>query len=157
MTDPLTLLGRILVLCCVILSAPVLHFPCRKAIIVGIWGPETLPGEKKFSMGIWISTMVVILSVVLVMVLYVPNIKDVFGLGGATVATLLMIVMPSGLHYKLSNESYTSRMKRVNLGVVIIGILFGIFSVTLIIQDWTSKHHSEEPCQVMLDSIVFDV
>lgn len=35
------------------------------------------------------------------MVLYVPNIKDVFGLGGATVATLLMIVMPSGLHYKV--------------------------------------------------------
>ena len=35
------------------------------------------------------------------MVLYVPNIKDVFGLAGATVATLLMIVMPSGLHYKV--------------------------------------------------------
>ena len=35
------------------------------------------------------------------MVLYVPNIKDVFGLAGATVATLLMIVMPSGLHFKV--------------------------------------------------------
>jgi sodium-coupled neutral amino acid transporter 3 len=116
MNDPLTLLGRILVLCCIILSAPVLHFPCRKAIIVGIWGSEALPGGPKFSMTKWISTMVsrvfqkannesflkiCILSSVIVMVLYVPNIKDVFGLAGATVATLLMIVMPSGLHFKV--------------------------------------------------------
>ena len=57
MNDPLTLLGRILVLCCIILSAPVLHFPCRKAIIVGIWGSEALPGGPKFSMTKWISTM----------------------------------------------------------------------------------------------------
>ena len=46
------------------------------------------------------------------MVLYVPNIKDVFGLGGATVATLLMIVMPSGLHYKVS---------RVNINHLMLG------------------------------------
>ena len=58
MNDPLTLLGRILVLCCIILSAPVLHFPCRKAIIVGIWGSAALPGCPKFSTTKWISTMV---------------------------------------------------------------------------------------------------
>ena len=38
---------------------------------------------------------------VVLLVIYVPNIKEVFGLAGATVATMLVIIMPAGFYYKV--------------------------------------------------------
>ena len=35
------------------------------------------------------------------MVVFVPGIKVVFGLAGATVATMLVIIMPAGFYYKV--------------------------------------------------------
>ena len=39
---------------------------------------------------------------VVLLVIYVPNIKEVFGLAGATVATMLVIIMPAGFYYLVS-------------------------------------------------------
>ena len=43
-----------------------------------------------------------ILTMVVLLVIYVPNIKEVFGLAGATVATMLVIIMPAGFYYLVS-------------------------------------------------------
>ena len=47
-----------------------------------------------------------ILTMVVLLVIYVPNIKEVFGLAGASVATMLVIIMPAGFYYLVSSESY---------------------------------------------------
>ena len=46
---------------------------------------------------------------VVLLVIYVPNIKEVFGLAGASVATMLVIIMPAGFYYLVSSisESYS--------------------------------------------------
>ena len=44
---------------------------------------------------------------VVLLVIYVPNIKEVFGLAGATVATMLVIIMPAGFYYKVINRGLT--------------------------------------------------
>ena len=41
------------------------------------------------------------MGLVIILVVYVPNIKEVFGLAGATVATMLVIVMPAGFYYQV--------------------------------------------------------
>ena len=83
--DKLILVGRIMVLVCVIFSAPLLHYPCRKGIkinfyskfncyqgycisnsnltcilafIMGVWGEDRMPGKANFSWLIWLGTMV---------------------------------------------------------------------------------------------------
>ena len=43
-----------------------------------------------------------ILTMVVLLVIYVPNIKEVFGLAGASVATMLVIIMPAGFYYLVS-------------------------------------------------------
>ena len=41
------------------------------------------------------------------LVIYVPSIKEVFGLAGATVAAMLVIVMPAGFYYQVIFSSTT--------------------------------------------------
>merc|ERR1711953_606892 len=77
--DRLILFGRLMVLICVIFSAPLLHYPCRKALIVGIWGPERMPDGNDFKWSTWLGIMIGLLTSVVLMVIYVPGIKVVFG------------------------------------------------------------------------------
>lgn len=152
-SDKLILVGRIMVLICVIFSAPLLHYPCRKAMILGIWGEDRMPGKAAFSWLIWLGTMVGILGLVVVLVIYVPNIKEVFGLAGATVAAMLVIVMPAGFYYQLGPEPKSSMKKKINLVVVAFGFVFIIFSVSLILYGWTVEHHEIAPCNVLVNSL----
>ena len=68
-----------------------------------IYGKKTprLPSTNNYGFQFGILTMVVLL------VIYVPNIKEVFGLAGASVATMLVIIMPAGFYYLVSSESYS--------------------------------------------------
>jgi len=44
-----------------------------------------------------------ILALLVLLVIFVPNIREVFGLVGATAATFLVIVMPSAFYYQVKN------------------------------------------------------
>jgi len=151
--DKLILVGRLMVLICVIFSAPLLHFPCRKAFIVQVWGTDRMPQGDNFSWAIWLGSMTGILGMVVLLVIYVPNIKEVFGLAGATVATMLVIIMPAGFYYKLGPEPKTSMKKKINLVVVGFGIAFAIFSTVLIIYSWFSGNAHEEACHHIVNSL----
>lgn len=152
-TDTLILVGRIMVLICVIFSAPLLHFPCRKAFIVGVWGVDRMPQGNNFSWLIWLGTMTGILSIVVILVVYVPSIKEVFGLAGATVATMLVIIMPAGFYYQLGPEPKSSMKKKVNLVVVGFGIIFAILSTGLIIYSWFSPADHKQGCEIMMNAM----
>jgi len=151
--DTLILVGRLMVLICVIFSAPLLHFPCRKAFIVQVWGVEKMPQGNDFRWSIWLGTMFGILSMVVLLVIYVPNIKEVFGLAGATVATMLVIIMPAGFYYKMGPEEKTSMKKKINLVVVGFGVVFAIFSTGLIIYGWFVHKEEHAPCEKIQNSL----
>jgi sodium-coupled neutral amino acid transporter 3 len=151
--DKIILVGRLMVLICVIFSAPLLHYPCRKALILGIWGEDRMPGKKDFSWLIWLGSMFGILTLVVLLVVYVPSIKEVFGLAGATVASMLVIVMPAGFYYQLGPEPKNSMKKRINLVVVVFGFIFIVFSVSLIIYGWFVDHPEMAPCNMLEQSL----
>ena len=54
-----------------------------------------------------------ILTMVVLLVIYVPNIKEVFGLAGASVATMLVIIMPAGFYYLVSAISESHSMTHI--------------------------------------------
>merc|ERR1719379_2663596 len=151
--DKLILVGRLMVLICVIFSAPLLHFPCRKAFIVQVWGVEKMPQGNDFKWSIWLGTMFGILSMVVLLVIYVPNIKEVFGLAGATVATMLVIIMPAGFYYLIGPEEKTSMKKKINLVVIGFGVVFAIFSTGLIIYGWFVQKDHHAPCEKIQNSL----
>lgn len=113
-----------------------------------------MPQGNDFRWSIWLGSMFGILTMVVLLVIYVPNIKEVFGLAGASVATMLVIIMPAGFYYLLGPEEKTSMKKRINLVVVGFGVVFAIFSTGLIIYGWFHPHTLEEPCKKLLDSII---
>jgi sodium-coupled neutral amino acid transporter 1 len=90
---------------------------------------------------------------VVILVVYVPSIKEVFGLAGATVATMLVIIMPAGFYYQLGPEPKSSMKKKVNLVVVGFGIVFAILSTGLIIYSWFGSAEHKKGCEIMMDAM----
>ncbi|KAI4891612.1 hypothetical protein NFI96_027404 [Prochilodus magdalenae] len=90
--DVLVMTVRLVILLAVLLTVPLIHFPARKALLM------LFRGERGFS---WlchcISTFLLLVIVVLLAV-YVPDIKNVFGVVGSTTSTCLLFVYP-GLFY----------------------------------------------------------
>ncbi|XP_061751201.1 probable sodium-coupled neutral amino acid transporter 6 isoform X3 [Nerophis ophidion] len=71
--DIMVMTVRLAILIAVLLTIPLIHFPARKAIIL------LLRGNQPFSWLIHITTTVVILGTVLMLAIFVPDIRNVFG------------------------------------------------------------------------------
>lgn len=133
-TDPLIILSRIMVLICVTLSTPLLHYPCRKTIVTTF-----LPNPQIFSWFRHLGVMVGIITTCVLLVLYIPNIRDIFGLAGATSSTSLLIILPCVFFLKLADREKVGRVTFAKVFVLMVfGIVFMIASVILIIYDWAT-------------------
>jgi len=126
-TDPIILISRIMVLICVIFSTPLLHYPARKAIL------EQFFEGQPFSWVRHLGIMAGILTTVNLLVIFVPTIRVVFGLAGATCASMLVIILPAVYYIRIAPGALTKPKKIVAMALAIIGVLFMIFSMVLII------------------------
>ncbi|XP_043373549.1 probable sodium-coupled neutral amino acid transporter 6 isoform X2 [Dermochelys coriacea] len=114
----------------VILTVPLIHFPARKAVMM-IFSSH-LPTS-------WICHILVTLAlnaIIVLLALYVPDIRNVFGLVGSTTSTCLLFVYPGLFYLKLSREDFISRQKLGACALFIFGILIGLLSLALIIFNW---------------------
>merc|ERR1719220_615579 len=124
--DPLIITARICILTCVILSAPLLHYPCRKAVTKLFWKDNI-----EFSWVRHLSIMVAILTTVTVLVIFLPGIQIIFGYAGAITANSLMLILPNLFFYKVAPTN--NRLKvYVSLMVAVIGILVMIGNTVLL-------------------------
>jgi amino acid permease len=126
-TDPIILISRIMVLICVIFSTPLLHYPARKAIM------EQFFEGQPFSWVRHLGIMAGILTTVNLLVIFVPTIRVVFGLAGATCASMLVIILPAVYYIRIAPGALSKPKKMVAMALAIIGVLFMIFSMVLII------------------------
>ncbi|XP_075388195.1 solute carrier family 38 member 6 [Tenrec ecaudatus] len=124
---------KLCILSAVLLTVPLIHFPARKALMMILF--STFP----FS---WIRHSLVTLALNIIIVLlaiYVPDIRNIFGVVGASTATCLIFVFPGLFYLKLSREDFFSRKKLGACALLVFGILIGTFSLALIIFTWTNK------------------
>uniref|UniRef100_H3APG6 Solute carrier family 38 member 5 n=1 Tax=Latimeria chalumnae TaxID=7897 RepID=H3APG6_LATCH len=87
--DTLILCVRLAVLVAVTLTVPVVLFPIRRAV------QQLLFPGKNFNWLRHIIIAIVLLFLVNILVILVPNIKDIFGIIGATTAPSLIFILPS--------------------------------------------------------------
>ncbi|XP_039255617.2 putative sodium-coupled neutral amino acid transporter 6 [Styela clava] len=128
--DPLIILSRVMVLTCVTLSVPLLHYPCRKTIITTF-----MRNPQQFNWLRHILVMVACLTLTVVMVVFIPDIRDIFGIAGATSSASLLILFPCAFYLKLTKRQ--PKYKRVTAMVLfVLGAIFMIFSVVMIVVDW---------------------
>uniref|UniRef100_A0A8C1U9Z1 Solute carrier family 38 member 5a n=1 Tax=Cyprinus carpio TaxID=7962 RepID=A0A8C1U9Z1_CYPCA len=133
--DTLMLCVRLAVLIAVTLTVPVVLFPIRRAVL------QLLFPDKPFHWVRHISIAVCLLFLVNLLVIFVPNIRDIFGFIGATSAPSLIFILP-GIFYICivpeEQEPLKSRPKIQALVFVTLGFIFMIMSITFIIIEWVT-------------------
>uniref|UniRef100_A0AAQ4RG92 Amino acid transporter transmembrane domain-containing protein n=1 Tax=Gasterosteus aculeatus aculeatus TaxID=481459 RepID=A0AAQ4RG92_GASAC len=133
--DTLILCVRVAVLVAVALTVPVVLFPIRRALLQLLF-----PG-RPFHWLRHIAIAMILLFVVNLLVILVPNIRDIFGITGATTAPSLIFILP-GLFYiriiPIDQEPLNSRPKIQAACFTALGFIFMIMSVTFIGLDWMS-------------------
>ncbi|XP_033917881.1 solute carrier family 38 member 6 isoform X2 [Melopsittacus undulatus] len=131
--DTVIMTVKVAILFAVLLTVPLIHFPARKAVWMVFF--SHLPVS-------WICHILVTLTlntIVVLFAMYVPDIKNVFGVVGSTTSTCLLFVYPGLFYLKLSREDLLSRQKLGACALVVFGICVGLLSLVLIIFNWTDQ------------------
>uniref|UniRef100_A0A3B3RBR8 Solute carrier family 38 member 5a n=1 Tax=Paramormyrops kingsleyae TaxID=1676925 RepID=A0A3B3RBR8_9TELE len=133
--DHLILAVRLAVLVDVILTVPVVIFLIRTALL------QLLVPNRPFNWVRHSSVAFGLLVLVNTLVIFVPNIKDIFGVIGATSAPSLIFILP-GLFYirivPVDLEPLKSRTKIQAACFTGLGFLLMVMSISFIIMDWVS-------------------
>uniref|UniRef100_A0A4W4GA23 Amino acid transporter transmembrane domain-containing protein n=1 Tax=Electrophorus electricus TaxID=8005 RepID=A0A4W4GA23_ELEEL len=132
-SDTLILCVRLAVLVAVTLTVPVVLFPIRRTML------QLCCPNKPFCWATHISMAIGLLIFVNVLVIFVPNIKDIFGFIGATTAPSLIFILPGIFYIRLiphTQEPVKSRPKILAFMFSGLGFVFMFGSISLIIQKW---------------------
>ncbi|KAK3554472.1 hypothetical protein QTP70_023484 [Hemibagrus guttatus] len=128
--DVLVMSVRLAILLAVLLTVPLIHFPARKAVLT------LLRGERHFS---WLShciSTVVLLLIIELLAIYIPDIRNVFGLVGSTTSTCLLFVYPGLFYLRVSNDHIGSSTSIGAVALVLFGVFVGFLSLCIIIISW---------------------
>jgi len=133
--DTLILCVRLAVLVAVTLTVPVVLFPIRRAL------QQLLFPERPFHWLRHIAIALCLLFAVNLLVILVPNIRDIFGIIGATTAPSLIFILPGLFYIRIvpsEQEPMLSRPKIQAACFASLGFIFMTMSLTFIILDWMS-------------------
>ncbi|XP_041953283.1 sodium-coupled neutral amino acid transporter 5-like [Alosa sapidissima] len=134
-TDTLILCVRLAVLMAVTLTVPVVLFPIRRAL------QQLLFPDKPFQWARHIIIALCVLIVVNILVIFVPNIRDIFGFIGATSAPSLIFILPGIFYLRIIPEEQEPMKSKSKMGAAAfaaLGFIFMVMSISFIILDWAS-------------------
>ncbi|XP_068183828.1 sodium-coupled neutral amino acid transporter 5b [Antennarius striatus] len=133
--DTLILCVRLAVLVAVTLTVPVVLFPIRRAL------QHLLFPGKPFHWLRHIAIALCLLFAVNLLVILVPNIRDIFGITGATTAPCLIFILPGLFYIRIippEQEPMNTRPKIQAACFTALGFLFMTMSLTFIGLDWVT-------------------
>ncbi|KAI2657916.1 putative sodium-coupled neutral amino acid transporter 6 [Labeo rohita] len=123
--DVLVMSVRLAILLAVLLTVPLIHFPARKALLL------LCRGEREFSWLFHTLSCFFILTLVLLLAIFVPDIRNVFGVVGSTTSTCLLFVYPGMFYLKISSEPVRSLNSAGAIFLMVIGLVVGVLSLSL--------------------------
>nr|XP_045009933.1 probable sodium-coupled neutral amino acid transporter 6 isoform X1 [Jaculus jaculus] len=135
--DTVVMTVKLCILFAVLLTVPLIHFPARKALMMILFSNFPFSWIRHFLITVALNVIIVLLAI------YVPDIRNVFGVIGASTSTCLIFVFPGLFYLKLSREDFLSWKKLGALVLLISGILVGNFSLALIIFDWIKNERND--------------
>ncbi|XP_070611046.1 sodium-coupled neutral amino acid symporter 1 [Erythrolamprus reginae] len=128
--DILVLTVRVAVIVAVILTVPVLFFTVRSSIF-------ELARKTKFHLCQHIVVTLILLMIINLLVIFIPSMKDIFGVVGTTSANMLIFILPSSLYLKITHQDGSKLIQRIWASLFLaLGILFSMVSIPLVIYDW---------------------
>lgn len=128
--DILILAVRVAVIFAVILTVPVLFFTVRSSLF-------ELAKTTKFHLCRHVVVTLVLLVIINLLVIFIPSMKDIFGVVGVTSANMLIFILPSSLYLKITHQDTEKFTQRIGASLFMaLGILFSLVSIPLVIYDW---------------------
>ncbi|XP_035465616.2 probable sodium-coupled neutral amino acid transporter 6 [Scophthalmus maximus] len=131
--DIMVMTVRLAILLSVLLTVPLIHFPARKALIL------LLCGGRPFSWLIHIIATMSILGVVLMLAIFVPDIRNVFGVIGSTTSSSLLFIFPGIFYLKISRQPLSSFDSIGAILLMVFGFIMGITSFSVIVITWAQS------------------
>lgn len=134
-TDVLILCVRLAVLVAVTLTVPVVLFPIRRAVLQ-IFFPD-----KPFHWARHVLIAFSLIFVVNLLVIFVPSIKDIFGVIGATSAPSLIFILPAIFYIRIVPEDQEPLMSKPKIQAACfaaLGFIFMIMSLLFIFINWST-------------------
>lgn len=131
--DIMVMTVRLAILFSVLLTVPLIQFPARKALL------SLLHRDQSFSWLKHILTTLMILAVVLLMAIFVPDIRHVFGVVGSTTSSCLLFVFPGIFYLKISGQPLKTFDSIGALVLVVFGLMMGITSLSVIVVTLTQS------------------
>uniref|UniRef100_A0A665U1J5 Sodium-coupled neutral amino acid transporter 3-like n=1 Tax=Echeneis naucrates TaxID=173247 RepID=A0A665U1J5_ECHNA len=130
--DTLILCVRLAVLVAVTLTVPVVLFPIRRALLQLLF-----PG-KPFHWLRHISIAVCLLFAVNLLVILVPNIRDIFGITGATTAPSLIFILPGLFYIRIipTDEEPMNSRPKIQVGSALSGNFLRTGETRLVTNLW---------------------
>ncbi|CAI9611458.1 unnamed protein product [Staurois parvus] len=136
--DVLILTIRLAVITAVILTVPVLFFTVRSSIF-------ELARKTKYNLLEHLTVTIVLLSLIDLLVIFIPSMKDIFGAIGATSANMLIFILPSSLYLKITQGNDALATQRLCVSL--------LFIVTRCLHDTKNiKHFLNTVCPIVPDS-----
>ncbi|XP_033825114.1 sodium-coupled neutral amino acid transporter 3-like [Periophthalmus magnuspinnatus] len=133
--DVLILCVRLAVLAAVTLTVPVVLFPIRRAV------QQILFPDKPFHWARHILIACSLIFLVNLLVIFVPSIRDIFGIIGATSAPSLIFILPGIFYIRIVPEETEPLLSRNKIQAACfagLGFIFMIMSLSFIIIDWVT-------------------
>ncbi|XP_012605073.1 sodium-coupled neutral amino acid symporter 1 isoform X1 [Microcebus murinus] len=135
--DILILTVRLAVIVAVILTVPVLFFTVRSSLF-------ELAKKTKFNLCRHTVVTFVLLVIINLLVIFIPSMKDIFGVVGVTSANMLIFILPSSLYLKITNQDGDKGTERIWAALFLgLGVLFSLVSIPLVIYDWACSSGDE--------------
>lgn len=136
--DVLILTVRLAVIVAVILTVPVLFFTVRSSLF-------ELTKKTKFNLCRHIVVTLILLVIINLLVIFIPTMKDIFGVVGVTSANMLIFILPSSLYLKITNQDGDKGTQRIWAALFLaLGVLFSLVSIPLVIYDWACSSSGGE-------------
>ncbi|XP_072182746.1 sodium-coupled neutral amino acid symporter 1 [Excalfactoria chinensis] len=136
--DILILTVRLAVIVAVILTVPVLFFTVRSSLF-------ELARKTKFDLCRHVVVTFVLLVIINLLVIFIPTMKDIFGVVGVTSANMLIFILPSSLYLKITHQDGAKFTQRIWASLFLaLGIMFSLVSIPLVIYDWVQSGGSTE-------------
>uniref|UniRef100_A0A5F5Q0Y7 Solute carrier family 38 member 1 n=2 Tax=Equus TaxID=9789 RepID=A0A5F5Q0Y7_HORSE len=104
--DILILTVRLAVIVAVILTVPVLFFTVRSSLF-------ELAKKTKFNLCRHVLVTCLLLVIINLLVIFIPSMKDIFGVVGVTSANMLIFILPSSLYLKITSQDGDKGTQRI--------------------------------------------
>ncbi|XP_055250446.1 sodium-coupled neutral amino acid symporter 1 [Moschus berezovskii] len=136
--DILILTVRLAVIVAVILTVPVLFFTVRSSLF-------ELAKKTKFNLCRHVVVTFILLVIINLLVIFIPSMKDIFGVVGVTSANMLIFILPSSLYLKITSQDGDKGTQRIWAALFLgLGVLFSLVSIPLVIYDWAYSSSGDE-------------